>query len=66
MGDWNEQSAPNNNLSAATIRTSKMVGKEGIHSEEFSEELSDGGERNEIISKQLKQSQNGMSSSKSR
>ena len=53
---------PNNNLSAVTIRTSTMVGKEGIQSKEFSEELSDGGERNEIISKQLKQSQNGMSS----
>ena len=66
MGDWNEQSAPNNNLSAATIRTSKMVGKEGRQSEEFSEELSDGGERNEIISKQLKQRKPGGSSSKSR
>ena len=64
MGDWNEQSAPNNNLSAATIRTSKMVGKEGIQSEEFSEELSDGGERNEIISKQLNQRKPGRSSSK--
>lgn len=49
MGDWNEQSAPNNNLPAATIRTSKLVGKKGIQSEEFSEELSDGGERNKII-----------------
>lgn len=54
MSDWNEQSAPNNNLTAATIRTSKLVGKRGIRSEEFSEELSDGGERNEIISQQLK------------
>jgi hypothetical protein len=59
MGDWNEQSAPNNNLTAATIRTSKLVGKKGIQSEEFSEELSDGGERNEIISQQLKQRQPG-------
>ena len=64
MGDWNEQSAPNNNLSSATIRTSKMVGREGIQIEEFSEELSDGGERNEIISKQLKQREPGKSSSK--
>ena len=59
MGDWNEQSAPNNNLTAATIRTSKLVGKKGIPSEAFSEELSDGGERNEIISQQLKQRQPG-------
>ena len=59
MGDWNEQSAPNNNLTAVTIRTSKLVGKKGIQSEEFSEELSDGGERNEIISQQLKQRQTG-------
>jgi hypothetical protein len=57
MSDWNEQGAPNNNLPAATIRTSKLVGKEGIQSKEFSEELSDGGERNEIISKQWKQRQ---------
>ena len=64
MDDWNEQGAPNNNLSAATIRTSKMVGKKGIQSEEFSEELSDGGERNEIISKQLKQRKTDRSSSK--
>lgn len=49
MGDWNEQSAPNNNLPAATIRTSKLVGTKGVQSEEFSEELSDGGERNKII-----------------
>ena len=59
MGDWNEQSAPHNNLTAVTIRTSKLVGKKGIQSEEFSEELSDGGERNEIISQQLKQRQTG-------
>ena len=59
MGDWNEQSAPNNNLTAATIQTSKLVEKKGIQGEEFSEELSDGGERNEIISQQLKQRQTG-------
>ena len=28
MGDWNEQSAPNNSLTAATIRTSKIIGQE--------------------------------------
>lgn len=55
MAEWNEQSAPNNNLQAATIRTSRLVGKEGAQSIEFSEDLSDGGERNEIIDKQLKQ-----------
>ena len=43
---------------------SKMVGKEGIQSEEFSEELSDGEERNEIIGKQLKQRKPERSSSK--
>jgi hypothetical protein len=60
MGDWNEQSAPNNNLPAATIQSSKLVGKVGIHNKEFSEELSDGGERDEMISKQLKERQPGM------
>lgn len=54
MGDWNEQAAPNNNLTAGTIQTSKLVGKKGIASHEFSEELSDGGERDEIIKKQRK------------
>jgi hypothetical protein len=47
MSDWNQQAAPNNNLSPKTIRTSKFVGKQDQH--EFSEELSDGGERNEMI-----------------
>ncbi len=54
MGDWNEQAAPNNNLTAGTIQTSKLVGKKGIGNHEFSEELSDGGERDEIIKKQVK------------
>ena len=39
-------------LQPQQIRTSKLVGKKGIQSEEFSEELSDGSERNEIISQQ--------------
>jgi hypothetical protein len=30
MSDWNKQSAPNNNLSAATISTSRLVSKEGL------------------------------------
>nr|WP_263327604.1 hypothetical protein [Neobacillus sp. Marseille-Q6967] len=52
MAKWNEQGAPNNNLSPKTIRTSKMfLGEKADH--EFSEELSDGGERNEIIDDQI-------------
>jgi hypothetical protein len=58
MGDWNEQAAPNNNLTAGTIQTSKLVGKKGIRNHEFSEELSDGGERDEIIEKQIKERRN--------
>lgn len=54
MGDWNEQAAPNNNLTAGTIQTSKLVGKKGIANHEFSEELSDGGERDENIKRQMK------------
>lgn len=50
MSKWNEQSAPNNNLGSAQIRSSNLVSRKNDH--EFSEELSDGGERNEIIKKQ--------------
>ena len=55
MADWNEQSAANNNIHSTTIRSSKQVGKKNepeFH--EFSEELSDGGIRDEMIQKQLK------------
>ncbi|WP_180242408.1 hypothetical protein [Bacillus sp. AFS029533] len=48
MGKWNEQAAANNNLPSSTIRTSELLlGKKADH--EFSEDLSDGGERNENI-----------------
>jgi hypothetical protein len=50
MGDWNEQSAPNNNLLPKTLRTGKFVGKQTNH--EFSEELADGGERDQYIERQ--------------
>jgi hypothetical protein len=30
MSDWNEQAAPNNNTPSETIRTSKLIGKEGL------------------------------------
>lgn len=53
MSDWNQQAAPNNNLSPKTIRTSKFVGKNG--DQEFSEELSDGGERDQVIQKQVRE-----------
>jgi len=60
MGKWNEQSAPNNNLSAETIASSKLVGKQGLQEHEFSEELADGGERDKAINEQLKKHQPGM------
>ena len=60
MSDWNEQGAPNNNLSPKTIRTSKLVGKQPSNTHEFSEELADGGERDDVINKQLKRHQPGM------
>lgn len=45
MSKWNEQAAANNNLPSSRIRTSElMLGKKADH--EFSEDLSDGGERN--------------------
>ncbi|MEH7514908.1 hypothetical protein V7146_19510 [Gottfriedia acidiceleris] len=57
MTKWNEQAAANNNLPSSTIRTSElMLGKKADH--EFSEDLSDGGERNkniETLNKNIKQ-----------
>jgi hypothetical protein len=47
MEKWNEQAAPNNNLSSADVEVSKLP-----HDHEFSEELSDGMERNETIENQ--------------
>lgn len=48
LGKWNEQAAANNNLPSSTIRTSELLlGKKADH--EFSEDLSDGGERNQNI-----------------
>lgn len=53
MGKWNEQAAANNNLPSKTIRTSEQfLGEKAEH--EFSEELSDGGERNQFIKNQTK------------
>lgn len=60
MGKWNEESAPNNNLSAETIASSKLVGKQGPDAYEFSEELADGGERDKTIEKQLEEHEPGM------
>ncbi|MFJ7727596.1 hypothetical protein ACIQXV_15710 [Neobacillus sp. NPDC097160] len=50
MGTWNEQAAPNNNLPPKTIKSGELVGNEAKH--EFSEELSDGGERDQFIERQ--------------
>jgi hypothetical protein len=57
MGDWNEQAAPNNNLTSATIGTSKLVGKEGIKSSsnQTSEVKGD-----DVVEKQLLRRQPGM------
>ncbi|WP_456275701.1 hypothetical protein [Bacillus sp. AK128] len=46
MDKWNNQAAPNNNLSASDIEVSELANEH-----EFSEELSDGMERNENIEK---------------
>lgn len=50
MGKWNEQAAPNNNLPPATIKTGELLAQDTGH--EFSEELSDGGERDQFIERQ--------------
>jgi hypothetical protein len=44
MEKWNNQAAPNNNLSAADIEVSKLPNEH-----DFSEQLSDGMERNQNI-----------------
>ncbi|PEJ59120.1 MULTISPECIES: hypothetical protein [unclassified Bacillus (in: firmicutes)] len=63
MTKWNEQAAANNNLPSSTIRSSELflgkkadheIGKKADH--EFSEDLSDGGERNENIEKLINDS----------
>ncbi len=48
MSKLNHEAAPNNNLTPGDMKASKFVPKED---HEFSEELSDGGERNETIKK---------------
>ena len=45
MRKWNEEAAPNNNMTSADNKYSLRKNKE--KAVEFSEELSDGGERNE-------------------
>lgn len=52
MSDWNEQAAPNNNIPARIVRPFERRDQSVNH--EFSEELSDGGERDEFIQKQKK------------
>jgi hypothetical protein len=52
MSDWNEQAAPNNNIPARIVRPFEQRDQSVNH--EFSEELSDGGERDEFIQKQKK------------
>lgn len=52
LSDWNEQAAPNNNIPARIVRPYEHRDQQVNH--EFSEELSDGGERDEFIQKQKK------------
>jgi len=49
MGKWNEEAAPNNNLSEAEIHNAKFVPENKEKDRKFSEELADGGERDEYI-----------------
>jgi len=50
---WNDEAAPNNNIPSEVLKSSKFVANEQKE-HEFSEELSDGGERDEAIKQQLK------------
>ncbi|MBU9714837.1 hypothetical protein [Evansella tamaricis] len=54
MVKWNEEAAPNLNLKPLTLKTSKFIGKDDKKNHEFSEELADGGERDEIIEQQIR------------
>lgn len=47
MDKWNEEAAPNLNLITEEVQSSNLLSKKQSH--EFSEELSDGGERNENL-----------------
>jgi hypothetical protein len=61
MSDWNEQAAPNNNLSSATISNSKLVGKGGLKAREVSiENPTSDGKDSEDLSTHLKSRQPGM------
>jgi len=51
MGKWNEEAAPNNNLNPADLKKSKFLGTASNQAHEFSEELADGGVRNERFNK---------------
>jgi hypothetical protein len=50
MSKLNDEAAPNLNLTRGQIKNSNLLKKD----HEFTEELSDGGERNEFIAKQSK------------
>ncbi|MCT8138118.1 hypothetical protein H1D32_10335 [Anaerobacillus sp. CMMVII] len=50
MSKLNHEAAPNNNVTPGDIKASKRANPTEDH--EFSEELSDGGERNEMIKQQ--------------
>ncbi|MFD1735594.1 hypothetical protein ACFSCX_03365 [Bacillus salitolerans] len=47
MSKWNNEAAPNNNLSSTDLKNSELPS-----AHEFAEELSDGMERNDYIEKQ--------------
>lgn len=50
---WNDEAAPNNNTPSEVLQSSKFVSNQQKE-HAFSEELSDGGERDEVIKQQLK------------
>ncbi|CAG9607561.1 hypothetical protein [Pseudoneobacillus rhizosphaerae] len=66
MSDWNEQAAPNNNTPSETIRTSKLIGKEGLQASsnvsnsEAVNEMSSTDNNSEDLTKHLLSRQPGM------
>ncbi|MDG5788079.1 hypothetical protein QA612_11335 [Evansella sp. AB-P1] len=52
---WNEEGAPNLNLSSATIKTSKLVNEEDKKTHTYSKEMDEPAIRDEIIESQIRE-----------
>lgn len=60
MADWNGQSAPNNNIPVVTLRSSKLVGKDGLQNKGVSDNVSGEKKGDDELMEQLRSHQPGM------